>query len=437
MRSEKLVCAFALTGVLVACSAAVSTQPAAAEPATEAAAADFYSPPIPLPGGAGDIVRSESASLALSAPGQPGIIPATSTRIMYVSSAADDAPTAVVGTYLQPTQPWIGPGERPLVAYAGGTKGQGEQCAPSKLLSQVAQYQPPGDAIFEYDLLALYTLLSRGMAVVITDYHGLGTPDTHDYLNRKAQGYAVLDSARAATRLPGNGLGAHPPVVLYGYSQGGMASAAAAELQPDYAPDLDVRAAYAGGPVVDDQYFIGYNDGRPGLAPAFAWILNGIAADYPDTRQVLDAELNDTGKAVLRDSADKCAGLFGLFDGYQNTAKWTTSGQPLTAVIDGSPVLKAAFDEQRLGTRTPAVPVLIAAAHNDEGTPYPAIRDMAGQWCGGGAAVQLDANATIPAVSGTVGTHVLAFFPALAASQQWMTDRLAGLPAPVNCGALP
>ncbi|GAB2443503.1 lipase family protein [Nocardia tengchongensis] len=89
--------------------------------------------------------------------------------------------------------------------------------------------------------MALYTLLSRGMAVVITDYHGLGTPDTHDYLNRKAQGYAVLDSARAATRLPGNGLGAHPPVVLYRYSQGGMASAAAAELQPDYAPDLSVR----------------------------------------------------------------------------------------------------------------------------------------------------------------------------------------------------
>ncbi|MTE16964.1 alpha/beta fold hydrolase [Nocardia aurantiaca] len=438
MRTEKLVCAVALTGILIACSAAISTPLATAEPLTEAAAADFYIPPVPLPnGGPGDIIRTESAQLALSAPGQPGIIPAMSTRVMYLSSDANDAPTAVVGTYLQPTQPWTGPGERPLVAYAGGTKGQGEQCAPSKLLSQLVEYQPPVDAIFEYDLIALYSLLSRGMAVVITDYHGLGTPDTHDYLNRKAQGYAVLDSARAATRLPGTGLSARTPVVLYGYSQGGMASAAAAELQPKYASDLNVRAAYVGGPVVDDEYFIGYNDGRPDVAPAIAWILNGITADYPDTRPVLDAELNDTGKAILRESADKCAGLFGLFERYQNTAQWTTSGQPLTAVIDGSPVLKAAFDEQRLGTRTPAVPVLISSARNDDGTPYPAIRGMAAGWCGGGASVQLNSNAELPAISGLVDTHVLAFFPSLATSQQWMTDRLAGLPAPVNCGALP
>ncbi|MFE5284747.1 lipase family protein [Nocardia sp. NPDC056611] len=407
---------------------------ARAEPV--AAGDDFYLPP-PLPPVPGAIVRAEPAQVALSAPGMPGVVPAAATRLMYVSSDTHDAPTAVVGTYLQPTVPWTGPGERPLIAYAGGTKGQGNQCAPSKLMTQIVQYQPPADVTFEYDLLAITSLLTRGMAVVVTDYHGLGTPDVHDYLNRKAQAYALLDAARAAVQLPGSGLNPGTPVALYGYSQGGMASAGAAELQSSYAPELNVRGAYVGGPVVDDEYFIGYNDGRSLMAPATAWILNGIAADYPETRPILDAELNDTGKAILHESLGKCAVPIGLAQAHPNTSEWTTSGEPITAVIDRNPALSSAFAEQRLGTLSPSVPVLTASAMHDEGAPYAPVRAMAAAWCGDGVPVQLDANAEIPSVSGMVGTHVMAFFPALAVSQQWVTDRLAGVPAPNNCWSLP
>ncbi|MEV6136779.1 lipase family protein [Nocardia sp. NPDC051990] len=431
----------ALTGALVVVGGGMvnaphaSTQPPGEQPVAEAG--DFYLPPPALPDGPGAIVRAEPAQVALSAPGQPGIVPAAATRLMYVSHDTHDAPTAVVGTYLQPILPWTGPGERPLIAYAGGTKGQGDQCAPSKLMSQVAQYQPPLDIIFEYDLVAIRSLLNRGAAVVVTDYHGLGTPDVHDYLNRKAQGYAVLDSARAALQLPGTGLNPGTPVILYGYSQGGMASAGAAELQPNYAPDLNVSGAYVGGPVVDDEYFIGFNDGRADFAPAIAWILNGIAADYPETRPVLDAELNDLGKAILEESLGKCAVPTGLAQEHQNTSEWTTSGEPLTAVIDRSPALQSAFAQQRIGTLAPAVPILAASARNDQGAPFAPVHEVAASWCGSGVPVQLEANAEIPPASGLVGTHVIAFFPSLAASQQWLTDRLAGMPAPNNCAALP
>jgi hypothetical protein len=40
-------------------------------------------------------------------------------------------------------------------------------------------------------------------------------------------------------------------------------------------------------------------------------------------------------------------------------------------------------------------------------------------------------------MSGIASTHDLSFFPSLAGSQQWMTDRLANVPAPVNCATLP
>lgn len=441
MRSRIFGLTVALTGTLIVVGGGTIAAPHIwAQPAGEqqvAEADDFYLPPPSLPDGRGTIVRAEPATVAMSAPGQPGVVPAAATRMMYVSSDTHDAPTAVVGTYLQPTVPWNGPGERPLIAYAGGTKGQGDQCAPSKLMSTIAEFQPPLDIIFEYDLVAIRSLLNRGVAIVVTDYHGLGTPDVHDYLNRKSQAYAVLDSARAALQLPDTGLNPGTPVILYGYSQGGMASAGAAELQSSYAPDLNVRGAYVGGPVVDDEYFIGFNDGRADFAPSIAWILNGIAADYPETRPVLDAELNDLGKAILQESLGKCAVPAGLAQEHGRTSEWTTSGEPITAVIDRSPVLQSAFAEQRIGTRAPAVPVLAASAMNDQGAPFAPVRDVAAGWCGGGVPVQLEANAEIPPASGLVGTHVIAFFPAMVASQQWLTDRLAGMPAPSNCAALP
>lgn len=439
MRSRIRSCTAVLFGALIAVAGGMVSAPHAwTQPPAQPAADDFYVPPAPLPPGPpGAIVRAQPASLMLSAPGQPGVVPAISTRMMYLSSDTHDAPTAVTGTYMQPTVPWTGPGERPLVAYAVGTQGQGDQCAPSKVLSQLVQYQPPFDIIAEYDVLALYSLLSRGMAVVVTDYHGLGTPEMHDFLNRKAQSYAVLDAARAAQQVPNNGLGPRPPVILYGYSQGGMASAGAAELQPSYAPELNMLGAYIGGPVVDPEYFIGFNEGQPSLSGAVGFTLNGIAADYPDTRPELDAELNDAGKALMRDAAGKCAIAVSVDNPQQHTAQFTSSGQPLTTVIDRSPALSRAFADQRIGGGTPSAPVLIASARNDEGAPYAPIRDVAAAWCSRGVPVQIDANSQLPPISGVVGTHDLAFFPSLAASQMWLTDRLAAAPAASNCAALP
>ncbi|WP_328713882.1 lipase family protein [Nocardia salmonicida] len=198
-------CSAVLTG-------AVGAGLVSALPTAEVAVGDFYSTPMPLPDvAAGAIIRTEPAHLALSVPGQPEMIPASATRIMYRSNDTHDEPTAVVGSYLDPAAPWTGPGERPLV---------------------------------EFDVPALYALLARGMAVVMTGYQGLGTPAVDDFLNRKSHGYAVLDAARAASALPGNGIGAGAPVRLNGYSQGGSATGAAAELRlGNQAPAVPVLVA--------------------------------------------------------------------------------------------------------------------------------------------------------------------------------------------------
>ncbi len=103
--------------------------------------------------------------------------------------------------------------ERPIVAFAPGTQGLADQCAPSRQMAEGT----------EYEALPVKGLLDEGYAVVVTDYQGLGTSGAHTYLNREVQGRTVLDSVRAAQRLTAAGLPAAGPVALCGYSQGGGA----------------------------------------------------------------------------------------------------------------------------------------------------------------------------------------------------------------------
>jgi cephalosporin-C deacetylase-like acetyl esterase len=154
---------------------------------------------------------------------------------MYRSTDTHDRPIAITGTVVTPTTPWSGMGQRPIVSYAVGTQGVGDDCAPSKSMA----------ARFEYEGPFIAGLLARGYGVVVTDYEGLGTPVVHTYVNRASQGHAVLDAIRAAQRLPEASLPDAGPVAIAGYSQGGGASASAAELQPRDAPELKLKGAYA------------------------------------------------------------------------------------------------------------------------------------------------------------------------------------------------
>ncbi len=73
-------------------------------------------------------------------------------------------------------QAWTGGGPRPLVSYAEGTQGQGDACAPSRTLQSTLTVES-GQTALGYEVPNIYSLLDKGVAVVVTDYIGLGTPD--------------------------------------------------------------------------------------------------------------------------------------------------------------------------------------------------------------------------------------------------------------------
>lgn len=224
----------------------------AAVPATARAAADSEAGQAAAR--PGDIV-STAPSAFHPLPGQP-----TNTKawkILYNSTTADGAPNVVSGTVIVPQDGRTGP--RPLITYAVGTVGLGDSCAPSNNL-------PYGTAM-EANLIQQLTL--RGWAVVVTDYEGLGTPACTPTPSARPCGHAMLDAARAATRLPEAGLAANTAVGIMGYSQGGQASSWAAELQGSYAPELQVKGTATGGVPADLLKVADFNNGSYGSGLIF------------------------------------------------------------------------------------------------------------------------------------------------------------------------
>lgn len=289
-------------------------------------------------------------------------------------------------TVFTPRAPWAGSGPRPLVGMAVGTYGQGDQCAPSRAFAQPVAIGR-GSMQLGYEAASVALLLGRGYAVVVPDYIGLGRPGTHTFLNRIDQGHALLDAIRAARTMAG----LTGPVAVWGYSQGGVASAAAAELAPLYAPELPLRAAYAGAPVGDAAAMLRGSDSV--LKQAIAgWSANSAIASDPRLRQPITAALSSAGNAYRQRLAHMCM---------PDAAVEQLSGSTpdLTGELLEVPGFVDWLAEQRLGTVAPKVPVLVHAARNDDVVPFGSVTRLVHDWRQQGAAVELlvfEAPTTVP-----------------------------------------
>ncbi len=399
----------ALAAVLALTAGVDVTVPATAAPSP----AGFYDAPADLSGEPGDIVRTEPSSFFLD-PLKLVRAPASAHRIMYQSSDRTGTPIAVTATVLTPTKAWSGHGPRPVVGYAVGTQGLGDQCAPSRQLA----------AGTEYEGVFISGLLARGYGVVVTDYEGLGTPGVHTYVSREVSGRAVLDSIRAAQRLPVAGLPDAGPVAVTGYSQGGGAAAAAAEIAPSYAPELALKGVVAGAVPADLSGNAQTLDGS--LYFAFlGYAVAGLSESYD---LETDALLNQRGREVFAALEQQCTVDSLAAYPFVQSRTLTADGRPLTALLDEEPY-RTVVAEQLIGNgRKPGVPVLVTHSVLDDVIPYAVGRALAGRWCDQGASVRLATNAAPSHVGGAVRSYPEAF--------AFLEARFAGVPAASSCWRL-
>ncbi|MFC8529302.1 lipase family protein [Nocardia sp. NPDC057227] len=392
----------------------------------------FYIPPEQIPAEPGAIVRAQPMVLFAMPPGAGGW-PGKAEQILYTSRQQDGSPVAVSGTFLAAAGPWQGAGPRPTVVIAPGTAGQGDQCAMSVAFSTGLSFdfRSAFSASANQELPSSAVWSALGANVFVTDYIGLGTPGMHTFVNRIDSAHAVLDGARAANRLAG--VGAETPLVLWGYSQGGGAVAAAAEMAPDYAPELNLKGTWAGGPTADLTAILAQIDGAL-IGGAIGYAINGLMARYPELDTAIDRVLSPAGRAMLNTLSTECIGDVILRQPFLRTATLTRDGRPLLEHLNEIPEAAPALAEMKVGNLTPRAPVLITSGRNDDTVPYAQALQLAKDWCAQGATVTFRTNELPPILPGaTIPNHygpemIDGFGPDNAIT--YLLDRLADKPVP-------
>jgi dienelactone hydrolase len=178
----------------------------------------------------GTVLRSEPVELTGPLEGAAG------WRVLYRSTTAAGDPAVVSGMLLVPDGS-APPGGRPTAAWAHGTTGIADRCAPSTT----------GNLFYDDYGAQARRLLDQGFVVAATDYHGLGTPGVHSYHHAEELAHATIDSIAAAHAFDEAGPLA-PAWVVVGHSEGGLAALAVDERGADALPDLDYRGAVVAAP---------------------------------------------------------------------------------------------------------------------------------------------------------------------------------------------
>jgi pimeloyl-ACP methyl ester carboxylesterase len=216
----------ATAGVLALTPAAAS---AARPPEGPKGTAFYRASKRALKGAHGTLIRARR----ISTKGLP--LPQAGRRylVLYRSRLPDGTATAVSGTITIPSGR-APKGGFPTVAWAHGTTGIADVCAPTRLYAKAGAT----DAYRASQRAQQTEWVRRGWAVTDTDYQGLGTPGMHPYLIGLSEGRSVIDSVLAARALSAK-VGRRWATI--GHSQGGHAALWAAALAGGWAPSLRLR----------------------------------------------------------------------------------------------------------------------------------------------------------------------------------------------------
>jgi acetyl esterase/lipase len=329
-----------------------------------------------------------------STPSTPAGISGTVTvrKVRYSLSSVDGGLTQA-NTMLFVPAGAAPAGGWPVVAWAHGTTGVADGCAPSR------DFAAGGDAPL------VDALLRAGFAVVAPDYEGLDAPDVHPYYNRSSHAEAVLRAVQAASKVSGVSLSRRWAVM--GHSQGGHVALSAAELVSQLPSEFDLRAVVAFAPGSD----------LPASSDAAFALIDGlVSAGDIERAATVQYFLNKNGAMVAlgleAGSGINPAGLIGarlspLLEVARNDSTCTQFDNALlgdlqTYLRAGSdvrayagvrrdwyadPAVRKALDSNRIGLVSVSAPVLIVQGSDDIQVPASVTQALSAQMQANGTAV--------------------------------------------------
>lgn len=271
--------------VVITAVAWIATRPATPD--------SFYNHPLPQDAALGSLLKSEPFSQAVPA-GAKG------WRILYITTRGGKRALASAIVVL-PEAPGTA---RPVIAWAHGTTGIVDGCAPS-VLEKPFENVPDMSAI-----------VREGWAYVGTDYPGLGTGGGHTYLVGADAARAVLDSVRAARQLKDANLGDR--IVVWGHSQGGNSALWTGMRAIEFAPELQVIGVAALAPASDLKGLVQASKSGMFGKIVSSYVIAAYAQAYGDVK--VEDYVGLLSRVIAGDMAKRCvAGYQTLFSVLETT----------------------------------------------------------------------------------------------------------------------
>lgn len=372
---------------------------------------EFYSPPEGFESERpGTILRERPVRLASYSE-----LPfnAEAWQLLYRTTDLDGAPTTTVTTVILPAGAPPA-GGRPLLSYQVAHDSTDPACGPSVAMQAGSGFE---GMFTQSEMTFVDHALQQGWAVSVPDHEG---PSARIAAPREP-GYAVLDGIRAAQAFAPLGLaGARTPVGLWGYSGGGLATGWAAQVQPTYAPELDVRGVAMGSPAPDPAAVTHLGGTAWSGLPLV--VMASLGSMYPEAGRVIDEHLTPAGRAAVDAMSGQCVARVVVSNAFRPTSDFLDASY---AQLVAEPAVAAAMAEVGLGGTAPTAPVYVYSGVHDEIIPIATVDTMVDRYCRGGTPVTYRRDET--------SLHATLIVTGASDALNWLRARIDGAPVPSGC----
>ena len=265
--------------------------------------------------------------------------------------------------------------DRPIVTWCHGTTGLGDAACPSAqpdpARELITYFSPQATQQIDYGVPGLQALVDEGCVVCATDYQGLGTAGMHQYEVNRSNARDAVFIAHAARAL---NCGAGTVLGCMGWSQGGGAAAAVAELDADDFRDLRLVGTVTMSPAVARVAIAGSGGEataltNPKVAPSahLVMMFAGIQAANSSTLALSDV-FTPLGVEII-ESAWNTQPVHHLNDTVVRLFR--LKGPIVQSTLANFDAWKAAIAAGSAAMRKPVAPVLICVDAFEGGTVIP------------------------------------------------------------------
>ncbi len=342
-------------------------------------------------------------------------------RIRYLSRDFDGSSAEIQAQLFVPDPPEAA--EFPVLAFGSGTTGIADACAPSLERPEVRRW-----GYYRGNMLAY---AGQGYIVIFPDYLGFNDPARPQrYFSKVAEGQVMLDAVRAVYRFFAVRPGALRPARIAfaaGYSQGGHAAFAAADLHAAYAPEVPLAGIIGFGCTADVTTLL--REGPYYAAFIFYTYARMYGGEEIDPASYLQARWADT---LEQDAGRLCVDEFQRYYPFDGTKLYRPEFyQALHAgtLAEYFPGLHARLEENRSGLSGHGLPALVVQGLLDVIVTTPSQSRFVTSLCAAGSPVRYLKLEGV--------RHRFTRPAGFRASLDWMAALARGAKPPSDCPAGP